>query len=43
MTRGYTLSFTGSLTSINVAGGEHNPVAVDNGQWTVSPPWRIGS
>ncbi|MVM37384.1 hypothetical protein GO730_06680 [Spirosoma sp. HMF3257] len=33
---GYTLSFASSLTSINVSGGEHNPVVVDNPLWTVS-------
>ncbi len=32
---GYSLTFNSSLTSINVSGGTANPVAVDNGKWTV--------
>lgn len=31
---GYSLSFTSTLTNINVSGGTQNPVAVDNSQWT---------
>ncbi|QDK80150.1 hypothetical protein EXU85_16685 [Spirosoma sp. KCTC 42546] len=33
---GYTLAFDMGLTSINVSGGEHNPVTVNNAQWMVS-------
>ncbi|WP_460906900.1 Ig-like domain-containing protein [Spirosoma areae] len=33
---GYTLSFTNSLTSINVSGGANNPVSVDNTKWMVT-------
>lgn len=33
---GYTLAYTNSLSSINVSGGDANPVRVDNPKWTVS-------
>lgn len=33
---GYTLAYTNSLSSINVSGGDANPVRVDNPNWTVS-------
>ncbi|MVM33271.1 hypothetical protein GO755_24740 [Spirosoma sp. HMF4905] len=33
---GYTLAFAPTLTSINVSGGDHNPIVVTNGQWKVS-------
>jgi hypothetical protein len=33
---GYTISFTSSITSINVTGGSSNPVGVDNTKWTIT-------
>ncbi|MVM35178.1 hypothetical protein GO755_34460 [Spirosoma sp. HMF4905] len=33
---GYTVDFNNSLTSIDVAGGSNNPVAVQNSKWQIS-------
>ncbi|QDK78659.1 hypothetical protein EXU85_08550 [Spirosoma sp. KCTC 42546] len=33
---GYSISFSNSITSINVSGGLTNPVAVDNTKWSVT-------
>ncbi|MVM35148.1 tandem-95 repeat protein [Spirosoma sp. HMF4905] len=33
--KGYTLSYSNAITSINITDGTSNPVAVDNTKWTV--------